>query len=260
MTELTIRPVADVAEYEAIQRVQRQTWGFGPEDPVLHLPLMVAMQHYGGLVLGAFAADALVGFALAFIGRDADRYFFYSQIVGALPEWQSRGVGLALKAAQREHALAQGYGLMRWTFDPLATRNAHFNFGKLGGVARAYAPNMYGSGRGALFGATATDRLIVDWELGSARVVQRLAGAQKPREENRQDAKDEKNPQLALTAVRAADGSWQPGAPDLTLSAEWVGVQVPAQRSGTATGDHRRVAAGEPDGADALPRGGLCGT
>ncbi len=185
--EIIIRRVQTIEEYQTCQRIHRQVWGFGPEDTVMHLPLMVALQEYGGLVLGAFAADAAtraesqVGFALGFTGRDemSGRYFHYSQIAAALTEWQSRGVGFALKTAQRREVLGQGYRLMRWAYDPLEARNAYFNLVKLGGVARRYLPNMYGTGKGELFGQLDTDRLIVDWELDSSRVAERLAQAER---------------------------------------------------------------------------------
>ncbi len=188
-----VRQVETLAEYQTCQRIQRQVWGFGPQDTVMHLPLMVALQKNGGLVLGAFGrgpdgTEEQVGFALGFIGRDERwGYFHYSQIVATLSDWQSRGVGYALKTAQRREALAQGYELIRWAYDPLEARNAYFNLAKLGGVCRQYIANMYGAGRGELFGQLDTDRLIVDWELPTQRVTQRLAQAeqgQKPLQPN----------------------------------------------------------------------------
>lgn len=180
-----IRKLKDITEYEALQQVQRKVWGFGPDDTVLHLPLMVAIQKSGGLVLGAFEQDAeateqLVGFALGFIGRDEQtgKFFHYSQIAAALAEYQSQGIGLALKAAQRREVLQQGFDLIRWAFDPLEARNAYFNIAKLGGVCRKYIQNMYGPGRSELFGQLETDRLLVDWELTSGRVQQRLTLAE----------------------------------------------------------------------------------
>lgn len=179
-----VRRVQTVEEYQSCQQVHRRVWGFGPEDTVMHLPMMVALQHYGGLVLGAFTTtptgEELIGFVVGFIGRDeqSGEYFHYSQVAAALSEWQSRGVGLALKAAQRREAMVQGYNLMRWAYDPLEGRNAYFNLAKLGGISRHYILNMYGAGRGELFGSLDTDRLIVDWELPTTRVTERITLAE----------------------------------------------------------------------------------
>jgi len=210
-----IRPIETVAEFQAVQTVQRQTFGFGPEDTVMHLPMMVALQKYGGQVLGAFCPKAdggeeLIGFTLAFVGKDevSREYFLYSQLAAALTEWQSQGVGLALKAAQREGALAQSYGLMRWSYDPLLARNAYFNLAKLGGVARLYTPNMYGTGRGELFGQLDTDRLTIDWELASTRVIERL-----------ELAKSGEKPYLPLAEYNTP--------PDL-VEVRWLAQNIPA--------------------------------
>jgi predicted GNAT superfamily acetyltransferase len=181
----------------------------------MHLPLMVALQEYGGIVLGAFARQAdgseeQIGFAVGFTGKDAPtgQHFHYSEIAAALTEWQSRGVGLILKAAQRQEALKQGYTLMRWSFDPLAARNAYFNLAKLGVTSRRYMVNMYGTGRGALFGQLETDRLIVDWELASSRVEERLGMAESGQK-----------PAQPLAAYQAA--------PALVMT-EWLAENVPA--------------------------------
>ena len=65
----------------------------------------------------------------------------WSHMAGVLPEYRG-GLGYRLKLAQRERALAQGYDLIEWTFDPLQAMNAHFNFAKLGGVVEEYAREL----------------------------------------------------------------------------------------------------------------------
>ncbi len=53
-------------------------------------------------------------------------------MLAALPERRHRGVGHALKLAQRAQCLDQDIHLVRWTFDPMIARNAWLNLGKLG--------------------------------------------------------------------------------------------------------------------------------
>ncbi|MEI7555362.1 hypothetical protein [Candidatus Chlorohelix sp.] len=180
-----VRKVQSIEEFRACQQVHRETWGLNPEDTVLHLPLLIGLQKNGGLVLGAFSNSAngeeLVGFAVSFIGQDREshRFYHYSQITGILPEWQSQGVGFALKTAQREEVRALGFDLIRWSFDPLESRNAYFNLTRLGGLGRQYIPEMYGKGWGGLYGQLDTDRMIIDWELNTSRVINRLEAVQK---------------------------------------------------------------------------------
>ena len=55
-------------------------------------------------------------------------------MLGVTPDARDGGLGLALKLAQREHALRMGIDLIEWTYDPLQALNAHLNFAKLGVV------------------------------------------------------------------------------------------------------------------------------
>ena len=65
---------------------------------------------------------------------------------------------------------------MTWTFDPLQSLNAHFNFAKLGVVADAYKINFYGETTSSFLHqiGNGTDRLWVTWPLDSSRVQERL--------------------------------------------------------------------------------------
>jgi predicted GNAT superfamily acetyltransferase len=65
---------------------------------------------------------------------------------------------------------------MHWTYDPLESRNAWLNLGRLGAVAREYVVDMYGPGESPLHEGIGTDRLVVTWELESDRTEARLAG------------------------------------------------------------------------------------
>ena len=58
--------------------------------------------------------------------------------------YRNLDLGHKLKLAQRERALAMRVPEMTWTFDPLQSRNAHLNFGKLGVVSDIYKIDFYG--------------------------------------------------------------------------------------------------------------------
>ncbi|HTG85512.1 MAG TPA: hypothetical protein VL907_00700, partial [Pyrinomonadaceae bacterium] len=78
-------------------------------------------------------------------------------------------LGYMLKLAQRDAALALGVKRITWTFDPLQSRNAHLNFGKLGVTADRYLINYYGETSSFLH-QSGTDRLWVTWQLDRERV------------------------------------------------------------------------------------------
>jgi chorismate synthase len=165
-------------EFRAAEEVQRAAWGFSTDGPV-PAAIQRAIADNGGLLLGAFDGPRLVGLSLGFLGREGERLYHYSQLTAVRPEVQNRHVGLALKAFQRQEVLRQGLSEIRWTFDPLQTRNARFNVRRLGGVPDRYFAHYYGPMADAINEGLETDRLRLIWSLNDPRVVERL-GAHLP--------------------------------------------------------------------------------
>ena len=64
-----------------------------------------------------------------------------------------------------------------WTFDPLQSVNAHFNFAKLGVVGDTYKINVYGETAASFLHRNGTDRFFVTWLIDSMRVKDRIAGS-----------------------------------------------------------------------------------
>lgn len=160
---ITVRPVESIDEYRACQDVQRRTWGITEDGYVVPVATLTSVQHAGGLVLGAFAGERLLGFAFAYLGRVRGRWALYSQLAGVDPAAQDTGVGAQLKQAQRAWAREQGLALVAWTYDPLQAGNANFNLHKLGAFGRTYEVNFYGARTDALNAGLDTDRLLVEW-------------------------------------------------------------------------------------------------
>jgi predicted GNAT superfamily acetyltransferase len=100
--------------------------------------------------------------------------------MGVLPSYQGRGIGMQLKLAQRDQMLRQGIDLIVWTYDPLLGKNATLNIEKLGGIVRHYARDIYGAVNNPLQVGLSTDRFLLEWELMSDRVRQRIRST-KPR-------------------------------------------------------------------------------
>jgi predicted GNAT superfamily acetyltransferase len=174
---IVIRPCHGIEEFEACVRVEREVWKSSDID-VVPIPLFVVASETGGQVLGAFHGTDLVGFTLAMAGWRARKPFLHSHMTAVLDGNQDRGVGRRLKLYQREDALARGISRVEWTFDPLVTKNAYFNFMRLGAIARRYLPNAYGITTSPLHGSLPTDRLVAEWHLRSDRVLHALAGKQ----------------------------------------------------------------------------------
>ena len=79
---------------------------------------------------------------------------------------------------------------MTWTFDPLQSLNAHFNFAKLGVLSDTYKINVYGEEAASFLHQNGTDRLFVTWLLDRPRVVElmtRRDGKRGPRRASGQE-------------------------------------------------------------------------
>jgi predicted GNAT superfamily acetyltransferase len=175
--DIKIRHCHSLAEFEEGVRIERLIWG---EEITVPAPIFVVADHTGGQVLGAFDGNKMVGVTLALAGFRGRLQFLHSHMTGVLPEYQNLGVGRRLKLFQRQEALRSGIHLVEWTFDPLELKNARFNLGLLGAVARRYIPDCYGVTTSPLHAGLPTDRLVAEWWLDSTRVKEILAGNQPP--------------------------------------------------------------------------------
>jgi predicted GNAT superfamily acetyltransferase len=166
---VVVAPLTELEDAEGIRRVLGTLWG----EDIVDDGITRAIQHAGGLLYGARAGEELVGFVLGFAGFDEGLHV-HSHILGVVPEWQSRGVGFALKLAQRARSLDEGVTEVRWTYDPLVVRNARFNLVKLGCVATRLFRRFYGDMTDNLNRGDRSDRFEVRWQVGSDRVERAL--------------------------------------------------------------------------------------
>lgn len=171
---MLIRDLNNLSELIELEELQKEIWGVEDRE-VLPALAMIPLKRVGGIILGAFEGEELVGFAFAFPGIERGRSILHSDMLAVKSAYRSRGLGLQLKLAQRERALEQGVDTITWTFDPLQSPNARLNFGKLGVIADRYYVDFYGNTTSFLH-STGTDRLWVTWKLNSDRVKNRIRG------------------------------------------------------------------------------------
>lgn len=177
--------IVSVTELKDLQRcvqLQFEVWRYSDEDLVPRRMFLIA-QRIGGQVLGAFDGERMVAFAMSLPGYREGMPYLHSHMLAVLPEYRNAGLGRRLKLAQREDAIARGFELMEWTFDPLEIKNAHLNLHRLGAIARRYQPDFYGPSSSPLQGGLPTDRLYAEWWLRSERVARRLSGEEAIAEE-----------------------------------------------------------------------------
>lgn len=161
-TTLDVRPIASLEEYRACVRLQAEVWGEGFEAVPSNV-LQVAT-YVGGICLGAFRPTGeLCGLVFGLSGVQDGKAMHWSHLLAVRESVRNLGVGRLLKQRQREMLASRGIPEMRWSFDPMITKNAHLNLNRLGARVVRYVPNMYGITDSPLHHGLATDRLVVAW-------------------------------------------------------------------------------------------------
>ncbi|WP_163100191.1 GNAT family N-acetyltransferase [Peribacillus alkalitolerans] len=170
---ITYRRIEALEEINEVVLLQSEIWS---ADVVSPLPQLVASIHHGGLIIGAYLNDRLIGFSYGFAGLKNGETYLVSHMTGVRPEYQNGGLGFQLKLKQRERAIVNGYQKIVWTYDPLEIRNGFFNLCKLGAYSRTYLPSYYGEMQDKLNKGLPSDRLLVEWDLCSRRVEKTIDG------------------------------------------------------------------------------------
>ena len=160
--DVMLRTVDTVADLLQVADLISRIWEAPAAPPMPH-DIMRSLVHAGGRVHAAFCHGQLVGASVAVFCPPADAAC-YSLIAGVSPGAEGKGIGLALKLAQRAWALSAGAARMTWTFDPLLRRNAWFNISRLGAQGTEYLVDFYGEVADGV-NDPETDRLAVTWEL-----------------------------------------------------------------------------------------------
>ena len=174
--KVSIRELSAMRDLDATVALQQAVWQMrGHECTSPHT--MKAAIHTGGSVHAAEVGERMIGFCFGMAAKRHGQLWLWSHMTAVLPEFQGEGIGFALKQAQREWALANGYRVMAWTFDPIQSGNANFNFNRLGTTAHYYSVNHYGAMQDGINAGLASDRLEAKWQLDDARVMELAQGA-----------------------------------------------------------------------------------
>jgi predicted GNAT superfamily acetyltransferase len=222
--QIAIRDLKSIDDLSQLKAVEQEVWAMADED-ALPLTLAIASKAAGNIFVGAFDKnndkEKLVGFAFGFLGREHGQTTIHSHMLAVLDSYRHLDLGSRLKHAQRERAMAMGIHEMTWTFDPLQSRNAHFNFSKLGVVSDTYKVDFYGPETSSMLHRNGTDRLWVRWILNSLRIRERLAA---------KSGRIETLDALRLLAPLVRfDPSGKPGRADLaeSLTRQRVSIEIP---------------------------------
>jgi chorismate synthase len=219
---IVIRDLGSFDDLCQVKAVEKEVWGMADDDS-LPMTLAIACKEAGSILVGAFDGDKMVGFAFGIFGREHGQTTIHSHMLAVLERYRQHDLGLKLKHAQRERALGLGIREMTWTYDPLQSRNAHFNFSKLGIVSDTYKVDFYGPETSSVLHRNGTDRLWVRWLLDSRRAGDRIAG---------KDTRAETLDALRhLAPLVSFNGDGRPARADLTesLGRQRVSIEIPGE-------------------------------
>lgn len=161
--EIEIRELKTGAEMAPVVALQTSVWSVSETVPASHLVVTV---HSGGHVLGAFDRAELAGFVYAMPAvAQGESPWLASHMMAVAAQYRDRGVGARLKFAQRDWAMAHGFGRITWTADPLEARNAYLNLNRLGAVGVEYVIDFYGSLSDVRNAGVPSDRLVLEWDV-----------------------------------------------------------------------------------------------
>ena len=200
---ITYRLLTEQADFIRVAQLEQTVWGTTDIDAI-SWTIMTVITHTGGAVHGAFDGDKLVGGSLATPMKNEPR--LWSHIAAVHPDYQRQGIGYTIKQVQREWAMTNDYECMSWTFDPLQSANAHFNFHLLGVTSNTYHVNFYGEMQDNLNRGVPSDRFEVIWPFA------------------KQDAKTSTPPDSAPFLLTCEDN--QPVVVDEAVD-DWYFVEIP---------------------------------
>jgi len=219
-----IRPLTTLEDCRKVTELEKSVWGYTDGEDVVPPPILIVSIKRGGILLGAFdASGEMKGFVYSMAALKEGLPTQWSHMLGVTPDARDGGLGLALKLAQREHALRMGIDLIEWTYDPLQALNAHFNFAKLGVVVSEYEENIYGDSSSPLHRGTPTDRFVAQWALSTPHVQRRVSPS------GRQGMRDSSVAAAIVVNPSRQTGEWlEPDEGALDVDAARVLVEIPA--------------------------------
>ncbi|MCP4724234.1 MAG: GNAT family N-acetyltransferase [bacterium] len=179
MSEIIVKKLNILPEFAQLMELQKNIWILNDYGDCLPEHVMIALIDIGGLTLGAFSGDKIIGFTIAIPGFSREHGFYHrSHILGIEEEYRSQNIAFMLKREHYKYAKELGVSKIDWTYDPLLGPNANLNISKLGGIVRTYKVNEYGENMGGsgLVSGVPSDRFLCEWFINTERVENRIEG------------------------------------------------------------------------------------
>lgn len=160
----------------ACERLQRRILG-DRSGRAVGIPALRAIIESGGLLLGIRTDRVTHELAAAAVSLRAEWERFpalFDLFVAVAEDSRGRGLGVALRRAQRRAALDDGVEVVRSWIDPLESCESHLAWNRVGAIGVTYERNALGEVSGSIHGGLASDRVLSEWWLRSPRTIARM--------------------------------------------------------------------------------------
>src|SRR6266516_3270136 len=103
MPDVTYRDLSTLDEFAAVVELERRIWGPG-YDEVVPVPILAVTVMRGGILVGAFDGEQMVGFVYSIAAMKDGALTHWSHMLGVVDEHRNSGLGIQLKQLQRDRA------------------------------------------------------------------------------------------------------------------------------------------------------------
>ncbi|MBN2516560.1 MAG: GNAT family N-acetyltransferase [Deltaproteobacteria bacterium] len=123
-----------------------------------------------------YAGNQPIGFLACFADFDEQGPFWYAARMGVDRLYQDKNIGEAILDAIYASAKERNIPRIRWTYDPLVSRNGYLYLHKMGALIQEIGFSYYSAvfTNDELNRGISTDRFIVDWFINTNRVRDRM--------------------------------------------------------------------------------------
>src|SRR5215470_3459981 len=92
MSGITYRDLTTLEEFAQVVELERVIWGPG-YDEVVPVPILAVSVKRGGILVGAFEADRMVGFVYSLPGIKHGKPTQWSHMLGVVDQFRNAGTG-----------------------------------------------------------------------------------------------------------------------------------------------------------------------
>ena len=178
---VTYRKLTTSSEMMAVEDLQRVIWQL-PEIELIPVHFLMALSRDGGLVVGAFDGDDLVGFLVGYLGTDQEdlsrpamtRLKHSTYMMGVHPDYKELDLEFQMKRIQRQHAIDNDVRRITWICDPLRRDEVDLGIRRLGAISSKYIRDYFAVPQDEIEFGLPSDRIQVDWFVNSRRVQSRV--------------------------------------------------------------------------------------